>query len=353
MKNKLKFYGIIVIAALVMLGLTACELFEEDGDDKVAVSGVTLNSATASVTVGGKVTLTATISPNNATNKDLNWSSSSTAIATVSASGEVTGVAPGSTVIVVTTVDGGHIATCTVTVSPALTQVAQPNGNGGVSVDADGNLKITADLWLLYAREENQELKEAGSTFNRPVRAYLGERYWDFPEGIKEGRLDILFDSSKIIADTDLRTADEDFKQYQVKSNLEGGGVRFGGLSFVVRETVQSQDDHAEIMLTLLENISLRQDPQLNDGKPFYYFDDWYSFIFSMGDISFQGSTTNEYSDETQEFHTNYRFVSGWNIISQSLTNTTPQVTTWALSSKSPSATGTRWVLAGSTDDDE
>ena len=83
----------------------------------IAVTGVTLNKATASIKVGATETLIATVDPNNATNKDVTWSSDKTGIATVNANGVVTGVAEGTAKITVTTKDGGKTASCDVTVT--------------------------------------------------------------------------------------------------------------------------------------------------------------------------------------------------------------------------------------------
>lgn len=90
-------------------------------DSTVHVTGVSLNKNSTTISVGSSETLTATVSPNNATNKSVNWSSSNTSVATVS-NGTVTAVATGNTTITVTTVDGSHTATCTVTVTAAQTQ---------------------------------------------------------------------------------------------------------------------------------------------------------------------------------------------------------------------------------------
>ena len=90
-------------------------------DSTVHVTGVTLNKNSTTIAVGGDETLTATVSPNNATNKNVTWSSSNTSVATVS-NGTVSGVAAGSATITVTTVDGSFTATCTVTVQAAQSQ---------------------------------------------------------------------------------------------------------------------------------------------------------------------------------------------------------------------------------------
>ena len=86
----------------------------------VAVTGVDIPS-TASVEVGSTTQLTATISPSNATNQNVSWSSGNTSVATVASDGTVTGVSAGTTIITVTTADGNYTDTCTVTVAAAIT----------------------------------------------------------------------------------------------------------------------------------------------------------------------------------------------------------------------------------------
>ena len=87
--------------------------------DPVQATGVTLDKTLASVKQGKTLTLTATVAPANATNKNVTWSSNNTSVATVS-DGVVTGVAPGTAEITATTVDGNHTASCTVTVTTSL-----------------------------------------------------------------------------------------------------------------------------------------------------------------------------------------------------------------------------------------
>ena len=88
----------------------------EDPDDPIVVTGITLDKTTAMVEEGAKVTLTATVTPDNATDKTVTWSTSDEAIATVSG-GVVTGVKAGE--VTITAKAGDKSATCTVTVNPA------------------------------------------------------------------------------------------------------------------------------------------------------------------------------------------------------------------------------------------
>jgi len=93
----------------------------ESTGSTIAVVSVTLDRAimTLAQTTGegpndGPKTLVATVSPANASNKTVTWSSSNTSAATVDANGVVRFVSPGTTVITVTTANGSKTATCTV-----------------------------------------------------------------------------------------------------------------------------------------------------------------------------------------------------------------------------------------------
>lgn len=83
----------------------------------VSVKSVSLDRSSASLKVGESIQLKAVVSPDNATNKDVSWTSSESSVASVSADGKVTAVAPGSANITVTTTDGGFSASCQVTVT--------------------------------------------------------------------------------------------------------------------------------------------------------------------------------------------------------------------------------------------
>ena len=93
------------------------------------VTGVTLNKDSLTIDVGCSETLTAAITPDNATNKNVTWSSDNQNVATVDANGNVTAVGAGTAQITVTTADGSFTDTCQVTVNAATVPVT------GVTLD--------------------------------------------------------------------------------------------------------------------------------------------------------------------------------------------------------------------------
>jgi uncharacterized protein YjdB len=83
----------------------------------IAATGISIDgSGSSTLTIGGTVNLTATITPNGA-GQSVDWLSDTPSVATVSAGGVVTAMAPGTAVITATTTDGTElIATCSITV---------------------------------------------------------------------------------------------------------------------------------------------------------------------------------------------------------------------------------------------
>ena len=123
-----------------------------DGTYVVPVTGVSLDESSITLDVGGNQTLTATVTPEDATNKKVRWSSDNEAVATVSEDGVVTAVAGGTAVITATTHDGLFTASCTVTVNapdapPTITTDTLPDGKVGEAysqtLTATGTAPIT------------------------------------------------------------------------------------------------------------------------------------------------------------------------------------------------------------------
>ena len=103
---------------------TATCTVEVSGEvSKVSVTGVSLDKAAVELTEGDTTTLTATVTPDNATNTDVTWTSGNPSVATVDAEGKVTAVAAGNAIITVKTEDGEKTATCTVKVTAKTTEI--------------------------------------------------------------------------------------------------------------------------------------------------------------------------------------------------------------------------------------
>ena len=128
MEKLLRTFIAAIAAALFSMTLFSCGPDEPDnngltGPTTVAVTGVTLNKTSLSLVEGNSETLTATVSPDNATNKAVSWKSSDASIASVDGTGKVTAVKAGSATITVSTTDGSKTATCSVSVTPKTISV--------------------------------------------------------------------------------------------------------------------------------------------------------------------------------------------------------------------------------------
>lgn len=92
-------------------------------NNEVEVTGVSLNKTSLTLDEATSETLIATVSPSGATNKTVTWSSDNENAATVDNNGKVVALDPGTAIITVTTQDGGHTATCEVTVNNVVVPV--------------------------------------------------------------------------------------------------------------------------------------------------------------------------------------------------------------------------------------
>ena len=128
--------------------------------DPVSVTGVTLNKTEVTLQQGNATILTATITPSDATNKNIIWSSSNTSVATVN-NGKVTAIFAGTANITAKTSDGGFTATCKVTVTPAD---PTPTENVTISFNANGGVGTMANVEV--EKGQRYTLPECGFTSN-------------------------------------------------------------------------------------------------------------------------------------------------------------------------------------------
>lgn len=107
----------------------------------VSVSDISLVRSTSSTSPGASAMMIATVSPEEATDKALSWSSSNTAVATVNQAGVVTMIAEGATTITARATDGSGVRG-----SYALTVGTKSGSSGGGGCDAG-----SAALFALFA----------------------------------------------------------------------------------------------------------------------------------------------------------------------------------------------------------
>ena len=109
------------------------------------VTGIVLNHSSLNLNSGATTQLIATITPSDALNPNLQWSSSDESVATVSQVGFVTAVAGGSCTITCAATDGsGVTATCEVTVTQLVTSITLSHST--LTLPVDGFQRLTATV---------------------------------------------------------------------------------------------------------------------------------------------------------------------------------------------------------------
>lgn len=165
----------------------------------VKVSSVSLNTSSVSLTAKGQTTqLTATVSPSNADNKSLTWSTSNSSVATVS-NGKITAVANGTCTITATAADGsGKSASCSVTVkipeptvdpTPSATNVSLAGGKSKICSifpeDVTANVNLKEITYEFRGNTSCIDIAGAGyAELNQSSRATI--------QGLKTGTVQII-----------------------------------------------------------------------------------------------------------------------------------------------------------------
>lgn len=127
------------------------------------VTGVTLDKESASLRIGEEtLQLNAVVEPSDASDKSLLWTSSEAGVASVSETGLVTPLAPGETVITVTTVDGEFSATCTVTVTQPVISITL--NETSININPDMQFELVAQINPDNASDKTLEWKSSDET---------------------------------------------------------------------------------------------------------------------------------------------------------------------------------------------
>ncbi len=129
---------------------------------KVKVESITLRSNTATIMPGTRYSLIPEVSPSNASDPTLTFTSSNTDVATVSTAGLVTGVGEGTATITAKTKDGSNITkTCKVTVAYPVSSVSVDKATAALKVGKTVTLKTT--LNPSYATNKNVTWKTSNA----------------------------------------------------------------------------------------------------------------------------------------------------------------------------------------------
>lgn len=143
----MKNYFWIICALCAALACTKAEQTPEPGTQSVPVSGISLDATDLILEMGQVVTLTATITPENASNKNIIWSSSKPEVASVE-NGTITALAIGETYIFAKSEDGQKSAECKVTVKAETIRVTgvELDNNSIDLVISKGSQQLTATV---------------------------------------------------------------------------------------------------------------------------------------------------------------------------------------------------------------
>ena len=136
-------------------------------DGGIPVMGIDLDKDSLEVEVGKSASLSVSVSPENAENKNVTWSSSDPEIAEVDENGIVTGIASGTAVITVTSEDGGYRAECTVKVTDPSETVVLPT--------ADTSVKSVFDDWAVSYADDTVITMQKDRNFNQTWKDSAGQ----------------------------------------------------------------------------------------------------------------------------------------------------------------------------------
>lgn len=158
-----------------------------DKSGAVPVTGVKLDKTSLTLQETDSATLTATVDPDNATNKNVNWESNDTSIATVDASGKVTAISAGSATITATAADGsGKSASCSVTVTHG-NMVHTPKKEATCTADGNEEYWYCSDCEKYFKDEKGEHEITLDEAVVAKLPKLLNGANAEWSKGKKEG----------------------------------------------------------------------------------------------------------------------------------------------------------------------
>lgn len=163
---------------------------------KVAVTSIKVTPSLYTINVGDKYKLTATISPSNATDKSIIWSSDNMGVVCVDNNGNIIGVSSGSAVVTAKT-SNGKTATCSITCKAKIPDIVINDSEGMLSVPTIANIKYERML-------------------------YKGWNSMCLPFSLKREQLDV--DDAKLVVVKDVETiGSEKYVSFESVDNIDSG----------------------------------------------------------------------------------------------------------------------------------
>lgn len=199
----------------------------EKEDNVISVQSVTLDETSLSLSVGDTERLVATVTPDDATNKNVVWSSSDEAVATVDQNGIITAIKEGQATITVSSTDGNKTASCNVTVTEIITTITDTR---------DGNLYNTVTIgnqvWMAENLRYLPEVHNTGGEYGVPyyyVYGYTGTEVGEAKETANYSTYGALYSwEAASTACPEGWHVPSDFEWDLLANYLEGGDVGVG-----------------------------------------------------------------------------------------------------------------------------
>ena len=188
------------------------------------VTGVSLDKTSYELTEGEFFTLTVTVLPENATNKNVSWSSSDTSVATVTTNGKVTAIKEGQTTITVKTDDGDKTATCDITVTEPIKATSLALNNNAITgyIYRDHSKYYSTSV-SAYPEDAVTDY-EWTSSDTRVAKVYdYGNNAHIYTEDYGESTITVTDKRTGISASMTIRTLVEDFTWKEDSDETQSG----------------------------------------------------------------------------------------------------------------------------------
>ncbi|MBE6285913.1 MAG: hypothetical protein E7093_05665 [Bacteroidales bacterium] len=231
----------------------------------IPVSTISLDAAECEVAIGSRVTLNATIKPDNASNKNIKWESENIGIAIVDSEGNVDAVSVGVANINAVSEDGGKKATCKVSVVPkgvrfTLSEVENVTSNSALVTGCIKPVGVeVADMGICYGTNPNPTVNDVKISLSEESFSYrVGglkpeETYYLRLYAIADGKTtysnQTVFETLTAVSFSVPTFSDINSSSVVVKGSFNSNGSNLEEIGFVYskKETPTIEDDKVSV----------------------------------------------------------------------------------------------------------